>query len=121
MPKIKPEVLNLQTFVKAGNRYISPAGILTLHKRKEYTSLKPENYLFFQPTGTADRLYLSSLYPQANGRFIAEANGVYWSVNVTEEAISFEQMNAGGGAVSQCIVLGKRQLESDATSKPTKP
>lgn len=99
MPKIKPEVLNLQTFVKAGNRYISPAGVLTLHKRKEYTSLKPENYLFFQPTGTADRLYLSSLYPKPDGRFIAEANGVYWSVSVSEDAISFERI-AGGEAKS---------------------
>lgn len=121
MPKISPESLTLQTFVKAGNRYISPAGTLTLHKRKEYTKLKPEKYLFFYPTGTGEKLYLSSLYPQPNGRFIAEANGVYWSVNVTDDAISFEQVGAGGGSVPPSIVLGERQLQPDATSKTTKP
>lgn len=100
MPNISLEALTLQTFVKAGNRYISPAGILTLHKRNEPTRLKPENYLFFEPTGTGQRIYLSSLYPSAGGRFIAEANGVYWSVNLTDDAISFEQIAGGGGSKS---------------------
>ncbi|MFM7858974.1 MAG: hypothetical protein ACKO96_45395, partial [Flammeovirgaceae bacterium] len=69
------------------------------------------------PSGTGEKLYLSSLYPQPDGRFIAEANGVYWSVNVTEEVISFSPV----GSVPPSKVLGERQLQPDAKSKTIKP
>lgn len=92
MPKLKAGVITSKPFLKAGNRYISEAGIITLHKRTNYTSTKPEQYLFFEPSGTGERQYLSSLYPQPDGGFIAEKNGVYWRVNLTEQEIRFTSL-----------------------------
>jgi hypothetical protein len=98
MTKLNAEALASKPFLKAGSRYISEAGILTLHKRKQYTSTKPEHYLFFEPSGTGKREYLSSLYPQPNGGFIAELKGIYWLVNLTEGEIRFTSVVRGVGA-----------------------
>jgi hypothetical protein len=98
MTKLKAETFVSKPFQRAGNRYISDTGSLFLHKRKEFTKLKPEHYLIFQPSGTGERQYLSSLYPQPDGGFIAERNGVYWRVNLTEEEIRFTSVAKGEGA-----------------------
>lgn len=98
MTKLKAGFITSKPFLKAGNRYISEAGIITLHKRTNYTSTKPEHYLFFEPSGTGQRQYLSSLYPQPDGGFIAEKNGVYWRVNLTEQEIRFTSVAKGEGA-----------------------
>ena len=114
-----------QTFTKVGSKYVGQAGVITLHQRTEYTERKPKFYLIYQPSREAKPAYLTGLYPQASGGFIGEKNGVYWRIDLTDEAIKFEIITQGTQSVSPSEVLRKRHLKSDATTKPktitTKP
>jgi hypothetical protein len=77
-------------FTKAGDRYIGSAGDLSVkvHQRKEYTKEKPRLYLMYSIQGQPAK-YLTGLYPQSDGAFIGEKNGVYWRISLTDDAIEF--------------------------------
>lgn len=102
-------------FTKAGNRFIDPAGGLTLylHHRKEYTQERPRLYLMYAPQGSQTR-YLTGLYPQPDGTFIGEKNGVYWRVSVTDYEIAFKAVNEGKGVKVPSSSMGLCQLKGDA-------
>jgi hypothetical protein len=88
MPNLIKDKLSCQTFKRAGKHYISKAGIISIHKRKDCNRLKPELYAFYEPLGEA-KIYLSSLYPQPDGSFIAEKNRQFWKVTLTDQEIAF--------------------------------
>lgn len=89
-----------KVFFKAGSKYVSDKGILTIHQRKEYTDRKPKLYLLFKPSGDAKAKYLTGLYPQQDGGFIGEFNKVYWHINLTEQAVTFQRIGGGEEAKS---------------------
>lgn len=88
-----------QTFFKAGSKYVSETGVLTIHQRKEYTDKKPKHYLLFQPQGETKPKYLTGLYPQKDGGFIGEFNRVFWRINLTDDAVTFQRIGGGEGKV----------------------
>lgn len=86
-----------QTFFKAGSKYVSDKGIVTIHQRKEWTERKPKHYVLFQPSGEAKPKYLTGLYPQSNGGFIGEFNRVFWRINLTDDSVTFQRIGGGEG------------------------
>lgn len=90
MPNLIKDRLTSQTFKKTGKSYTSSAGIISIYKRKEYSRIKPELYAYYEPPGEP-RFYLSSLYPQPDGSFIAERNRVYWHITLTDQEILFQR------------------------------
>jgi hypothetical protein len=92
MVKIMPLESTSKTFVKAGNRFISDTGSITIHKRKTYTSTKPEQYVVYTPPQGGKPEYLSGLYPRPDGTFIAEFKGIYWAVTLTADEVHFHQL-----------------------------
>lgn len=96
MTKLTPAEGTSQTFLKAGNRYVSTAGSLTLHHRHQYTATKPRQYLMFYPSGGGAGKYLTGLYPNTSGWFIGEIKGVYYRITLTDDAVTFQQMGGEG-------------------------
>jgi hypothetical protein len=98
-PKLTNSETTSQTFLKAGNRYVSSTGTLTLHHRHQYTATKPRQYLMFYPAGGGSPKYLTGLYPQPDGGFIGENKGVYYRVTLTDDAITMLAVSGEGGKV----------------------
>ena len=94
MSKIIQGAYTLQTQSKNQNSYKGKGGTLTLHKRKESTALKPALYLLYKPLSAGTAEYLSSLYPQPDGSYMAENRGIYWKVTLDAEKLVFSQVSA---------------------------